>query len=210
MVRPDSSVTDEELARQCQAGSLVAFEELVQRYERRVYGFIANACGGHPDASEVTQDTFVRAFRAIDQFDPRRAFGPWLFAIARRKCIDHHRAAGPAADAPLPERPDHDDPAALLVRQEDRADLWDLARRSLCELQFQALWLKYAEDLSVAAIATVLGKTRTHVKVLLYRARLALGRELENRREGAGFAPPCGHQPGPPDAALKRPGWSPV
>ena len=61
--------SDEELARQSQAGSLVAFEELVYRYEGRICGFVANSCRNASDAREVTQDTFVRAFQAIGQFD---------------------------------------------------------------------------------------------------------------------------------------------
>ena len=172
--------SDEELARQTQAGSLAAFEELVYRYEGRIYGFVANSCRNAADAREVTQDSFVRAFQAIGQFDCRRGFGPWLFAIARRKCIDHHRAASPAmADEPMPELPDLVDPSELLARREERENLWQLAHRRLPEAQFQALWLRYAEDMSVAGIARVLGKTQTHVKVLLFRARNALGRELK-------------------------------
>jgi len=170
--------SDEELARQSQAGSLAAFEELVYRYEGRIYGFVANSCRNAADAREVTQDSFVRAFQAIGQFDCRRGFGPWLFAIARRKCIDHHRAAPPAADERIPELPDNDDPAELLARQEERQTLWDLARRRLPEAQFEALWLRYAGDMSVAGVAEVLRKTQTHVKVLLFRARRVLAREL--------------------------------
>jgi RNA polymerase sigma-70 factor, ECF subfamily len=171
--------SDEELARQSQAGSLAAFEELVYRYEGRVYGFVANWCGNGADAREVTQDTFVRAFQAIDRFDCRRGFAAWLFTIARRKCIDRHRAAPPAADALMPELPDDNDPAELLARQEERRGLWELARCRLPEAQFQALWLRYVEELSVAGIAQVLRKTQTHVKVLLFRARAVLGRELK-------------------------------
>ena len=98
--------SDEELARQSQDGTLAAFEELVYRYEHRIYGFIANSCRNATDAREVTQDTFVRAFQAIGQFNCRRGFGPWLFTIARRKCIDHHRASLPAADESVPELAD--------------------------------------------------------------------------------------------------------
>jgi RNA polymerase sigma-70 factor (ECF subfamily) len=171
--------SDEELARQSQDGSLAAFEELVYRYEGRIYGFVANSCRNAADAREVTQDTFVRAFQAIGQFDCGRGFGPWLFTIARRKCIDHYRAAPHGADEPMPELPDNDDPAELLARQEERQSLWGLARRRLSEPQFQALWLKYAEEMSVAGIAQVLHKTQTHVKVLLFRARRVLARELK-------------------------------
>ena len=171
--------SDEELARQSQAGSLVAFEELVYRYEARVYGFIANCCRNGADAREVTQDTFVRAFQAIGQFDCQRGFRPWLFTIARRKCIDHHRATPSTTDEAMPDLPDDNDPAELLARQEERQNLWELARQRLTETQFQALWLRYAEDMSVAGIAQVLHKTQTYLKVLLFRARQALARELK-------------------------------
>jgi RNA polymerase sigma-70 factor (ECF subfamily) len=174
--------SDEELARQTQAGSLAAFEELVYRYEGRIYGFAANSCRNGADAREVTQDTFVRAFQAIDQFDCRRGFAAWLFTIARRKCIDQFRAAPPVADEAVPEPTDDNDPAELLARQEERQDLWGLARRRLPESQFQALWLRYAEGMSVAGIAQVLRKTQTHIKVLLFRARQVLGRELRARQ----------------------------
>ena len=174
--------SDEELAGQTQAGSLAAFEELVYRYEGRIYGFVANSCRNGADAREVTQDTFVRAFQAIDQFDCRRGFGAWLFTIARRKCIDQFRAAPPLADEEVPELTDDNDPAELLAQQEERQDLWGLARRRLPESQFQALWLRYAEGMSVAGIAQVLRKTQTHIKVLLFRARQVLGRELRARQ----------------------------
>ncbi len=182
--------SDEELARQCQAGSLAAFEELVYRYEDRIYGFVANCCRNSADAREITQDTFVRAFQAIAQFDCRRGFAAWLFTIARRKCIDRHRAAPLPVDGPAPEQADENDPAELLARQEDGASLWELARRCLPQAQFQALWLKYAEELNVGDIARVLRKTKTHVKVLLFRARRALGRRL---KAGQGTELPIGN-----------------
>ena len=191
MVPEFHTCSDGELAQLSQDGSLPAFEELVYRYEGRIYGFVANACGNAADAREVTQDTFVRAFQAIAQFDCRRAFGPWLFTIARRKCIDRYRAAPSRAEESLPELPDNDDPAELLARQEERRDLWDLARRRLPESQFEVLWLRYAEEMSVLGIAEVVRKTQTHVKVLLFRARKALACEIKQ-----------GHVPGLPNGGV--------
>src|SRR5205085_3810885 len=98
-----------------QEGSLLAFEQLVYRYERRIYRFVANNCGNGADARELTQDTFVRAFQAISTFDSNRAFAPWLFTIARRKCIDHYRAAPAAPSEPASELLDQDDPARLMA-----------------------------------------------------------------------------------------------
>jgi RNA polymerase sigma-70 factor (ECF subfamily) len=173
-------LSDEELARQVQAGSLEAFEQLLYRYEGRIFRFVNSLCRREADAREITQDAFVRAFQAIARFDARRPFAPWLFTIARRKCIDHCRSAPLLADGPPAEEPDLDDPAELLARREDSQDLWRLARLRLPEAQFQALWLRYVEDLTVAQIARVMRKTTIHVKVLLFRARHGLGRELEN------------------------------
>ena len=172
------SASDEALVRQSQAGSLAAFEELVYRYEHRIYAFVLQSCRNRADALEVTQDAFVKAFQAINQFDGEHAFAGWLFTIARRKCIDHHRAAPPVPAEEVPELPHGDDPARLLSEREERENLWRLARQHLPEIQFQALWLKYVEDMAIAEIARVLRKTQTHVKVLLFRARQTLAREI--------------------------------
>jgi RNA polymerase sigma-70 factor (ECF subfamily) len=174
--------SDEQLVRESQAGSLPAFEELVYRYERRIYGFVAQFCRNREDASEVTQETFVKAFQALGQFDAGHAFAAWLFTIARRKCIDHHRASPPESEGDMPELVDVADPAEILADREDSRSLWQLARRALSETQFDALWLRYVEDLSIAEIAQVFRKTQTYVKVLLFRARSALGRELGAER----------------------------
>jgi len=172
--------SDEQLAAESQTGSLVAFEELVYRYERRIYGFVARFCRNPSDACEVTQETFVKAFQAIGQFDKQHDFAAWLFTIARRKCIDHHRVRPKPTvnEEDPPDLADSLDPSEALAGREDRQGLWQLARKVLSETQYQALWLRYVEDLTVAEIAQVLRKTRTHVKVLLFRARNVLGREL--------------------------------
>jgi RNA polymerase sigma-70 factor (ECF subfamily) len=173
------SDSDEELARQTQAGSLAAFEKLVVRYEQRVYAFALQWRRNQTEAREVTQDTFVRAFQAISQLNCRLAFAPWLFAIARRKCIDSYRAQRPISDDPPPEQPDFNDPAELLARQEDGQDTWRLARRHLPDTQFQAIWLRYVEDMKIPDIARAMGKTQIAVRVLLFRARQALASKLD-------------------------------
>jgi len=142
-----------------------------------VYGFIAQFCGA-TDATEITQATFVRAYEAIGQFDTEQNFAPWLFTIARRKCVDHFRAAPRWDEREISEQVDEDNPAELLAREEERHNLWKLARSRLPQAQFQALWLRYAEGMSVCEIATVLRKTQTHVKVLLFRARQLLAADL--------------------------------
>ena len=198
MAQEPPTVSDEELARQTQAGSFDAFEQLVYRYEDRVHAFVSQFCRNRADARELTQDTFVTAFQKMEQFDARRRFAAWVFTIARRKCIDRHRTAAPVADdlaSDQPEPSDDPDPAEALARREDGQNLWRLARERLGENQFQALWLHYAEDLDVAQIAHVLRKTRVHVKVMLFRARQLLGRELNPGATLAQAFPPAKLRP---------------
>ncbi len=201
--------SDEDLARETQAGSLGAFEELVSRYERRVYSFLMQQCRNPADARELTQDTFVKAFQAIARFNPRRSFAGWLFIIARRKCIDRQRAARPRLEESPLDPADARTPAEVLGAQDEAVVLWELARRCLPERQLRALWFRYAEDMSVAEIAQVMRITRTHVKVLLFRARVEMARQmnavsvLDRDRQQARdrqFQP----------VGLKKPGLSPM
>jgi len=172
----------DELAREARAGSIAAFEELVSICENRVFSFVCMLSRSPEDAREITQDTFVRAFQALPQYDPGQPFAAWLFTIARRKFIDHCRRQPPGATHEIPDEAGPDTPVELLARREEAAELWRKARQVLPDLQFQAIWLRYAEDMEVAQISRVLGRTKTHVKVLLFRARLALARALRTER----------------------------
>jgi RNA polymerase sigma-70 factor (ECF subfamily) len=172
-------ITDEQLAQQAQAGCAGSFEELVTRFEGRLYRFVANRCGSRDAAQEVTQDSFVAAYRALERFDVRRSFAAWLFAIARRKCVDYHRRQPLAVGDEHPNGDaDDNDPATMMAQRESAGDFWRRVRAALPELQFEAVWLRYAEDMEIPEIAQVLRRTQTHVKVLLFRARLKLEREL--------------------------------
>jgi RNA polymerase sigma-70 factor, ECF subfamily len=174
--------SDEALARQSQAGSMEAFEELVLRYEQRIFAFVFRSCRNGMDAAEITQETFVKAYQAISQFDPKRTFAPWLFTIARRKCVDHFRSVPPTSNESLPELSYSIDPAEMLSVQEERRHLWDIARRILPQSQFDALWLHYVEDMNLAEVAKVLRRPQTYIKVLLFRARKALAERLKPTR----------------------------
>jgi RNA polymerase sigma-70 factor (ECF subfamily) len=172
---------DRELARSAQAGSFDAFEELVRRYEGRIYRFVLRVCGNVEDARDITQDAFVRAFRMLDRYDTALEFAPWLFTLARRRAIDHLRSFPPASGAAVPELPNPEDPASVLECREQHGALWTFARKVLSDLQFQALWFHYAEEMDTTQVAAVLGISPTHTKVLLGRARLLLARRLKTR-----------------------------
>jgi RNA polymerase sigma-70 factor, ECF subfamily len=182
MIPEPPSPSDEALARRTQAGSMEAFEELVLRYEQRIYVFVCQTCRNGMDAAEITQETFVKAYQAIAQFDSKRTFAPWLFTIARRKCVDHFRSTRPASNESEPELSDTNDPSELLARQDEGRHLWSLARRILPRAQFDAVWLHYVEDMKLEEVAKVLRRPQTYIKVLLFRARKSLAERLKPTR----------------------------
>lgn len=145
---PDSS--DEELACQTQAGDLLAFEQLVSRYEGRLYQFLRLKTADPRDAEELTQSTFITAYRKIHLYKSKHAFATWLFTIARRLTIDDYRRNKnrPLSNA-LPEESainalvESRNPADLVSESEEHSALWLSIRAILNDHQFTAMWLKY-------------------------------------------------------------------
>ena len=189
---PESS--DEELARQVQAGAAAPFEQLVSRYEAQLYQFLRLKTADPRDAEELTQSTFITAFRKIHLYKPEHAFATWLFTIARRLTIDDYRRNRnrPLTNA-LPEESafstlvDRRNPSDLIAESEEHSALWTSIRGILNDNQFTAMWLKYEQDLPVSEIATAMAKTKTHVKVILHRARQSLIAQLPDRGRQVGL-----------------------
>ncbi len=182
------SVSPEELAVQCQRGSRDSFELLVERFGPRIFQFLFRYVGNSHDAEDLTQETFVSAFRSLGRYDPTYSFSTWLFTIAKRTAQSHHRSRGPArsphrepssSEDPL----DVDDPSAVLSRKDDRNSIWDEVRQLKPKLS-EVLWLRYGEEFSVAETARIMGTNVIHVKVLLHRARSALAKKLRSCRDG--------------------------
>jgi len=172
---PLNEVSAEALALRAQRGDSQAaacFEELVRRYEGRLFNFLARR-GGREHAEDLTQEAFVRAWERLESYDPTWRFSTWLFTIGSRLAITRHRRAkptvGPAAleSAPAPTE-------RVAEQAELGAKLWSLAFQHLTEDQQTALWLRYVEDMAVADIARVMDKSDVGVRVCLFRARHAL------------------------------------
>lgn len=90
------TISDEQVLEQFVAGDERAFEELVHRYYRQIYGFLARFTGNRELAEDLTQETFIKIHQSAGTFDPTRRFKPWLFAISANKARDALRAAGRA------------------------------------------------------------------------------------------------------------------
>lgn len=85
-----SEVTDERaLVARAQSGDLEAYDTLVRRHQERVYATIYHMTSNHEDAADLTQETFVKAFRALGSFKGDSSFFTWLYRIAVNKTINH-------------------------------------------------------------------------------------------------------------------------
>ncbi len=166
--------TDEQLACRAQAGSKSCFAELVRRYSGRLLRFVGRKIPHCQDAEDLVQDTFVKAYQHLGRYRKRYTFRTWLYTIASRLIIDHHRlsrkttsldnqmiASGTA------------EPSAILAQEEKVNSIWSQAKQ-LPPKQVDVLWLKYAEGMKIKEIARVLRMTEINVRVLLHRARRRL------------------------------------
>ncbi len=193
--KPAPPQTPEQLALRAAAGgggSLEAFGELVRRFELRLFNFLLRRTASRADAEDLTQEAFIRAWERIHRYEPRWRFSTWLFTIAARLAVSHHRKRRPtlrwieAEDEHAPHSPatPHGEPD----RDTDLAagaKLWALAGRVLTPEQHTGLWLRYAEDMSIDEIAVVLKKSQVGVRVMLFRARQVLAEQLEREAQAS-------------------------
>lgn len=181
----ESESSDEALACKVQAGDPAPYELLVNRYEGKLYQFLRLKTADPRDAEELAQSTLITAFQKIHLYKPKHAFATWLFTIARRLTIDHYRRNKnrPTTNA-LPEESaigslvELRTASDLVSDSENISALWKTIREILNDNQFTVMWLKYEQDLPVAEIAVAMKKTKTHVKVMLHRARQTLVAQL--------------------------------
>lgn len=181
MMAPLSEQSPEELAVRAQSGgsaALSCYGELVTRFEGRLFNFLSRRTHCRSDAEELTQEAFTRAWERIGSYNPAWKFSTWLYTIAARLAVSKHRRAVRESSWDSFDRASP--PAAdRLETQDDRrlgARLWALAERELSRDQQTALWLRYAEDMSIGEISRVMGKSQVSIRVSLFRARQALAR----------------------------------
>jgi len=177
----------EALAQEACAGSAAAFEALVARFEAPLHRFLFLRTHDAGLAEDLTQEAFLRAWQNLARYDPRWRFSTWLFTVAERLCISQRRSRGkePGQSGLEPEfaaaAPGRDPGQAAAEKDEGRA-LWETAVRVLRPEERSALWLRYAEDLSMEDIGTVLGRPPVTVRVILFRARGRLAEALDGDR----------------------------
>jgi RNA polymerase sigma-70 factor (ECF subfamily) len=183
---------DRPLVARARQGDLAAFRELVDRHRDRAYALALRVLRSEPDAEEVAQDAFVRAWRALPGFRGESRFGTWLYAIVMRRAIDRaatlrgRRTREVDLDAAAEQTASSN--AGPAREQAQLALRLERLLGRLSEAQRAVVTLFYYEERSVEEVSRTLGMPTGTVKTHLSRARAAL-RDAWRRGPGGEAAP---------------------
>ena len=183
--------TDERAAGEASKGNQLAFRVLVERYSRPVFRLAFRMCGSEADAEDLTQETFLRAYKQLNKFNGQCAFGTWLYRICVNCSLDLLRARkvrqqGPGerqqnrVDSNWLDRVAARDPGPERLRQSGEiAELLEPALNQLSEMERAAFVLRHCEGCDIEEIAAALGVRPNAAKHSVFRAVQKLRRALE-------------------------------
>lgn len=183
-----SADTDKELVRRVQRGDRSAFDLLFLRYQHKIHSLVRRYVGQPEDVQDVTQEAFIKAYRALPRFRGESAFYTWLYRIALNTAKNHLVARGRQpqkveldAHAEIPEAAealkDGEDPEGAARRDELQAAV-AAAIEDLPEELRTALTLREFDGLSYAEIAAIMACPVGTVRSRIFRARESVDRHI--------------------------------
>lgn len=187
LMSPDAPLTEQEVLERVRRGDKEAYGVIVEAYMRRIQSVALGFVQNQQDALDIAQDAFIRAYRSIRRYDPRRPFFPWIYEITKNLSLNHLRRRPPAPSIPLDRDPvlrdEHED-------WEMKGVLWREIQALPLE-QREVVLLKYFQHQSCREIAALLGKPEGTVMSTLHGARLKLRKALAKYmgRDAEGGAP---------------------
>jgi RNA polymerase sigma-70 factor, ECF subfamily len=165
------------------SGDVSAFEQIILRYERRVFSLAWRLLGRPEDAQDASQEVFLRAFRYLHRFDRRRPFEPWLMKMTVNVCHDLSRKRHAQPQGVI--NPDvlqaAGDPHHELHTEQQRTILYK-ALQELPEKERAAIVLRDIEGLSTAEVAEILGSSEATVRSQISSARLKIKKAVKRGR----------------------------
>lgn len=183
------------LVRRCVAGDAVAWEEIVQRYHRRIYNICYRFAGNGDDAQDLTQEVFIKMYRTLGSYDvDRGAFMTWVTTMTRNLLVDHFRKTKQdrVTDSLDGAPSEHEDAMPLSDRIQDKSlppdarvasrETGETVHRALEKLSpelREAVILRDLQDMDYREIATVLKVPEGTVKSRINRGRAELARLLQ-------------------------------
>jgi len=189
-VRPAQPLTPDSLIEQCLAGDQVAWETIVKQNWRKVFNVAYKFVGKHEEAEDLTQDIFLKIFKALATFDRRANFQTWIVSISRNLCIDHYRSVRKERQTIAREVDTNDlqpassdrTPYAAAEHQDHRETLRQ-ALHVLPPTLRTAVVLRDLQELSYQEIADRLELPEGTVKSRINRGRLELARQIKRMQD---------------------------
>ena len=176
---PSHALASGQLVRQATGGNLDAFEELIRRLQRRVYGFAYHHLRDMDEAHDLAQEIFVKLYRNLARYDPERPFDPWFWKLAANTTINYRRKRVPMPAEPLEESSGED----TTSRGHDPALVDALAQ--LDPAYRLPILLHYYADLSLEQVGQSLNLSVPAIKSRLHRARAQLRNSLAESEESS-------------------------
>lgn len=182
-----SEIDERELIEICRSngrGKEQAWEEIVRRFRRRVFGIAYKFTGRYEESQDLTQEIFLRVFRSLDKFDANADFGTWLYSVSRNHCIDHYRSGRRERELLVRHELSLEDVASRRFDPHREVDVQDKrkllleALSSLPEKLREAVVLRDIQELTYQEIVDKLDLPEGTVKSRINRGRLELGRAL--------------------------------
>jgi RNA polymerase sigma-70 factor (ECF subfamily) len=182
--------TPDSLIAQCLSGDQVAWEQIVRQNWRKVFNVAYKFVGKHDEAEDLTQDIFLKIFKALKTFDRRANFQTWIISISRNLCIDHYRSVRKERQM-IAREVDTGDLQPVSVERGpyqavEHGDLRVLLRQALQTLPVTlrtAVILRDLHELSYQEIADQLGLPEGTVKSRINRGRIELARQLKRLQD---------------------------
>jgi RNA polymerase sigma-70 factor (ECF subfamily) len=185
------------LIERCLSGDQVAWDQIVRQHWRKVFNLAYKFVGRHDEAEDLTQDIFLKIFKALRTFDRRANFQTWLISISRNLCIDHYRSVRKERET-MARDVDASDLSPVSrerspLNQLEQVDLKQIIRQALAELPpalRQAVVLRDLQEFSYQEIADQLGLPEGTVKSRINRGRFELARQLRRLQNQAPASKP--------------------
>ncbi|OGD09135.1 hypothetical protein A2397_01560 [Candidatus Amesbacteria bacterium RIFOXYB1_FULL_44_23] len=172
-----NSLSDEELVSRIKKGEMLLFEELVERYEKRILGFGVRIVGDADEAAEITQETLVSAYKHLESFDVSKKFSSWIFQIAKNKGMDYWRRKArltKLGENVVDKKLDEIEELAL---KEDEMTVRN-AVENLPEMQKKVVQSFYFDNLTYEQISKKMRLPINTVRSHLFRAKSALKKAI--------------------------------
>jgi RNA polymerase sigma-70 factor (ECF subfamily) len=188
-------VLEKSLIQRCKQGDIAAFNDLVRRYEKRVFNFAYRMAGNYDDASDVAQEAFIRVFNAINTFRGEANFTTWLYRIVTNVYLDERKKRKSHLHTSLQDFVELEENTVTrqvedtapspesVVERVERDEMLNRAIQELPEYQRIMVVLYHTQGKSYEEIAGIMRLPIGTVKSRLNRARLALKERLEPIRE---------------------------